>query len=60
VLLELETIKEELIVDFSGIYEKWSEQLAKLPALRRFLEGGEGESKTARGDIEQLFGRLKG
>lgn len=60
VLLELETIKEELIVDFSGIYDKWSEHLAKLPALTRFLQGGEPESKTTRADIEQLYGKLKG
>jgi hypothetical protein len=60
VLVELEMIKEELVVDFSGIYEKWSEQLPKLPVLKRFLDGGEGESRTARGEIEQIFGKLKG
>lgn len=60
VLLELEAINEELVVDFSGLYDKWAEQLGRLNALRRFVEGGDPEWKAVRGEIEELFGRLKG
>jgi hypothetical protein len=41
VLLELEAVSEELIVDFSGLYEKWGDELKKLPLLKRFIDGGD-------------------
>lgn len=59
-LLELQSINEELVVDFSGLYDKWAEQLGRLAVLRRFVEGGDPDGKAVRGEIEELFGRLKG
>jgi hypothetical protein len=37
-----------LIVDFSGLYDKWNEELPNLPQLKRFMEGGDPDGKIIR------------
>ena len=48
-LEELDSIIEELNVDFSGLYERWHDQVAGLTQLKRFLEGGDPDIKYLKG-----------
>lgn len=48
VIEELNSINEELNVDFASLYERWSELIQTLPQLKRFIEEGEGDTKLLR------------
>ena len=59
VLEELDSITEQLNVDFSGLYEKWSEQIKVLAQLKRFLDGGDADLKSIKGELQVIFGNFK-
>ena len=38
---ELQSLKEELSLDFGSIYEKWTGLLCRYHHLKRFIDGGD-------------------